>query len=265
MLPATGRMVRLMRCPALFGGMGGRPGADGLSAVSFPYNVRDVSIEWSEHETPILYHARELIPDRAAWRVAGRLGQELIFEAYEPGTTGAQQPLVFAGRGRCASRRRAGGGKPGRSPKSRATAEYRAFKFARVPVRGRSGAPEITGRWRSRRRRTRCGGDRPRSEGGYITEEARNATTAARPRRRVNWGVSAMVDYLGYRAKMGVTALDQYGGAAGIRRHAPARRDQSLGRMHIENIPTTDDNSFDKSIQPIDGTDGAVERVMTWS
>ena len=31
-----------------FGGMGGRPGDDGLASVSFPYNVRDVSIEWSE-------------------------------------------------------------------------------------------------------------------------------------------------------------------------------------------------------------------------
>ena len=44
-----------------FGGMGGRPGDDGLASVSFPYNVRDVSIEWSEMETPVLYEARELI------------------------------------------------------------------------------------------------------------------------------------------------------------------------------------------------------------
>ena len=46
-----------------FGGMGGRPGDDGLASVSFPYNVRDVSIEWSEMETPVLYEARELIAD----------------------------------------------------------------------------------------------------------------------------------------------------------------------------------------------------------
>ncbi|MDP7390731.1 MAG: hydantoinase B/oxoprolinase family protein [Alphaproteobacteria bacterium] len=98
-----------------FGGMGGRPGADGLSAVSFPYNVRDVSIEWSEHETPILYHARELIPDSGGPGASrGGLGQELIFEAYEPGTA-PKQPLVFAG---AAGRMRfppqgLGGGKPG--------------------------------------------------------------------------------------------------------------------------------------------------------
>ena len=98
-----------------FGGMGGRPGLDGLAAVSFPYNVRDVSIEWSEHETPVLYHARELIPDSGgAGGHRGGLGQELIFEAYEPGTRPGQ-PLVFSG---AAGRMRfpplgLGGGKPG--------------------------------------------------------------------------------------------------------------------------------------------------------
>ena len=46
-----------------FGGMGGRPGADGLAAVSFPYNVRNVSVEWSETETPVLFLRRELIAD----------------------------------------------------------------------------------------------------------------------------------------------------------------------------------------------------------
>ena len=74
-----------------------------------------------------------------------------------------------------------------------------------------------------------------------------------------------MVDYLGYRAKMGVTTPStntivqpEYDDMrpSGVTNH--------LGRMHIENIPTTDDNSFDKSIELIDaGLDGAVERVMT--
>ena len=76
-----------------------------------------------------------------------------------------------------------------------------------------------------------------------------------------------MVDYLGYRAKMGVTTPStntvvqpEYDDMRppGVTNH--------LGRMHIENIPTTDDNSFDKSIELIDaGLDGAVERVMTLS
>ena len=66
-----------------FGGMGGRPGDDGLASVSFPYNVRDVSIEWSEMETPVLYEARELIADSgAAGEFRGGLGQELILQAY---------------------------------------------------------------------------------------------------------------------------------------------------------------------------------------
>src|SRR5262249_39670833 len=37
-----------------FGGMGARPRRDGLDSISFPYNVRDVSVEGSELETPIL-------------------------------------------------------------------------------------------------------------------------------------------------------------------------------------------------------------------
>lgn len=98
-----------------YGGMGGRPGRDGLSAVSFPYNVRDVSIEWSEHETPVLYHSRELIPDSGgAGTFRGGLGQQLTFEAYATGTK-ANQALVFSG---AAGRMRTppqgfGGGGPG--------------------------------------------------------------------------------------------------------------------------------------------------------
>ena len=61
-----------------FGGMGSRPGADGLAAVSFPYNVRNVSVEWSETETPVLFVRRELIADSGgAGRWRGGLGEEL--------------------------------------------------------------------------------------------------------------------------------------------------------------------------------------------
>jgi N-methylhydantoinase B len=62
-----------------FGGMGARPGRDGLASVSFPYNVRDVSVEWSEFETPIIFEKRELIVDSGGageWR--GGLGEELL-------------------------------------------------------------------------------------------------------------------------------------------------------------------------------------------
>ena len=80
-----------------FGGMGGRPGEDGLASISFPYNVRDVSIEWSEMETPIIYEARELIPDSGgAGEFRGGLGQELVLRAHE-GHVAEGKPLVLSG------------------------------------------------------------------------------------------------------------------------------------------------------------------------
>lgn len=96
-----------------FGGMGGRPGDDGLASVSFPYNVRDVSIEWSEVETPILYEARELIPDSGGvGEFRGGLGQELVLRAYD-GHVAQGTPLVLsgsAGRMRFAPQGLSGGG-----------------------------------------------------------------------------------------------------------------------------------------------------------
>ena len=81
-----------------FGGMGGRPGADGLAAVSFPYNVRNVSVEWSETETPVLFLRRELIADSGGageWR--GGLGEELAFTVEPTADVGATSPLVLSG------------------------------------------------------------------------------------------------------------------------------------------------------------------------
>ena len=56
--------------------------------------------------------------------------------------------------------------------------------------------------------------------------------------------------------------LDQYGGAAGIRRHAPTRRDQSPGpyayREHDDGRQQFRQGRADRR-----GADGAVERVMT--
>lgn len=79
-----------------FGGMGARPGRDGLASVSFPYNVRDVSVEWSEHETPILFEKRELITDSGGagqWR--GGLGEELVLRAGQD--IDPSQALVLSG------------------------------------------------------------------------------------------------------------------------------------------------------------------------
>ena len=79
-----------------FGGMGGRPGRDGLGSISFPYNVRDVSIEWSEVETPVLFERRELIAESGGpgrWR--GGLGEELVLAGH--GDVDAAVPLILSG------------------------------------------------------------------------------------------------------------------------------------------------------------------------
>jgi N-methylhydantoinase B len=81
-----------------FGGMGARPGMDGLAAVSFPYNVRDVSIEWAEAETPILFERRELVPDSGgAGRWRGGLGEELALRAFDDGRLDPDKPVVLSG------------------------------------------------------------------------------------------------------------------------------------------------------------------------
>jgi N-methylhydantoinase B len=99
-----------------FGGMGGRPGADGLAAVSFPYNVRNVSVEWSETETPVLFVRRELIADSGgAGRWRGGLGEELALTVEPTADVAAGVPLVLsgsAGRTRYAAQGVAGG-RPG--------------------------------------------------------------------------------------------------------------------------------------------------------
>ncbi len=80
-----------------FGGMGGRPGMDGLASVSFPYNVRDVSVEWSEMETPLMFEKRELIADSGGvgqWR--GGLGEEMVIRAV-PDRVDPRAPIVLSG------------------------------------------------------------------------------------------------------------------------------------------------------------------------
>ncbi len=81
-----------------FGGMGARPGRDGLASVSFPYNVRDVSVEWSEMETPVIFDKRELIVDSGGagqWR--GGLAEELVLRGNPDSNLDVQQPLVLSG------------------------------------------------------------------------------------------------------------------------------------------------------------------------
>jgi N-methylhydantoinase B/oxoprolinase/acetone carboxylase alpha subunit len=93
--------------------MGGRPGADGLGAISFPYNVRNVSVEWSETETPVLFLRRELITDSGgAGRWRGGLGEDLVMTVEKTAPVPPSSPLTLsgsAGRTRYAARGVAGG------------------------------------------------------------------------------------------------------------------------------------------------------------
>jgi N-methylhydantoinase B len=99
-----------------FGGMGGRPGSDGLAAVSFPYNVRNVSVEWAETETPVLFLRRELIADSGgAGQCRGGLAEELALMVEPTADVLAAAPLILSG---SAGRMRypaegIAGGKPG--------------------------------------------------------------------------------------------------------------------------------------------------------
>lgn len=81
-----------------FGGMGARPGRDGIASVSFPYNVRDLPSEVIEAESPLMVVERELIPDSGGagqWR--GGLGERMTLmlrpdRALDPG-----QPMILSG------------------------------------------------------------------------------------------------------------------------------------------------------------------------
>jgi N-methylhydantoinase B/oxoprolinase/acetone carboxylase alpha subunit len=60
------------------GGMGARPGADGLSTTAFPSGVGSVPVESAEVASPVIYHAKEFICDSGgAGRYRGGLGQRI--------------------------------------------------------------------------------------------------------------------------------------------------------------------------------------------
>lgn len=159
-----------------FGGMGARPGADGVASVSFPYNVRDVSVEWSEMETPLLIERRELIPDSGGagqWR--GGLGEELVLRAVED-RADPDAPIVLSG---SAGRMRFApeglfGGRPGAhgrievndepiAPTSSPEIVFRAGDVVRLLLPGGGGYGEP-----SRRERARIERD---LRDGYVTPE----------------------------------------------------------------------------------------------
>ena len=60
------------------GGMGARPGVDGLSTTAFPSGVGAVPVEAAEVAAPLIYHFKEYVPDSGgAGRFRGGLGQRI--------------------------------------------------------------------------------------------------------------------------------------------------------------------------------------------
>ena len=63
------------------GGFGGSSRQDGQSGLCFPFNTRDIPIEVTEAEAPIIYRKKELVCDSAGpGQYRGGLGQEIEFE-----------------------------------------------------------------------------------------------------------------------------------------------------------------------------------------
>lgn len=74
------------------GGSGARPGADGLSATSFPSNVRGTPVEIVEASTPLVIWKRQLRDGSGGdGRWKGGLGQDM-----EIGTSGDEPFMLFA-------------------------------------------------------------------------------------------------------------------------------------------------------------------------
>ena len=60
------------------GGMGARPGLDGLSTTAFPSGVGSVPIEAAEVAAPLIYHSKEFAPDTGGTgEFRGGLGQRI--------------------------------------------------------------------------------------------------------------------------------------------------------------------------------------------
>ena len=173
-----------------FGGMGGRPGDDGLASVSFPYNVRDVSIEWSEMETPVLYEARELIPDSGgAGEYRGGLGQELILKALG-GRVKPRRAAGAVGLGRAHAFSPAGSsrrcGRFVRSDRGERGSDCAVELAERQLPRRRCHASSPAGRWWSRQpRKARTGANRSRPQ--VRLRDAGRGAPRLRLRARSSW------------------------------------------------------------------------------
>lgn len=66
------------------GGMGARPGEDGLSTTAFPSGVGSVPVEIAETAAPVIYHSKEFAPDSGGpGQYRGGLGQRIEIGAVE--------------------------------------------------------------------------------------------------------------------------------------------------------------------------------------
>ena len=67
------------------GGIGGRPGKDGLSCVAFPSGIGGIPIEIIEGQCPLWFEEKQFLPDSGGegeWR--GGLAQRFIVKSREP-------------------------------------------------------------------------------------------------------------------------------------------------------------------------------------
>ena len=79
----------------VFGGLGARPDADGVSTVAFPPNIYDIQAEIIETETPLLVEYRRYRTDSGgAGLYRGGLGEEFKISAWEKGDLLAGNQVV---------------------------------------------------------------------------------------------------------------------------------------------------------------------------
>lgn len=79
----------------VFGGLGARPDADGVSTVAFPPNIYDIQAEIIETETPLLVEYRRYRADSGgAGTYRGGLGEEFKISAWRDGDLRAGRQVV---------------------------------------------------------------------------------------------------------------------------------------------------------------------------
>ncbi|MDP6704988.1 MAG: hydantoinase B/oxoprolinase family protein [Alphaproteobacteria bacterium] len=99
--------------PMFSGGLGARSSADGVSALTFPANIKNNPVEMIESDSPLLVERRELVPDSAGpGRHRGGFGQEFVLVVPEDETApdGAVVNFLLAGRMQDGAKGLAGGG-----------------------------------------------------------------------------------------------------------------------------------------------------------